>query len=207
MTQQLVIARYNEDVQWLKDVNLDTVVYNKGNDFNLQSIKGCKDKLQEFKLPNVGRESHTLLHHIIKNYDDLCNTTIFLQANPFDHLGNFHAQYPNVELTNFLNNLPEQDELFGFGIYHTDIGYMTERENMFAELNIQHRKHGNEFSVGCQYILPKKVILRKPVEFYQKLQLWHEDTSSRFYHVHLPCIIERTWLDIFDSNDANFTNI
>lgn len=207
MTKQLVIAKYNENVDWLKDINLDTVIYNKGSKFNLESIKGQKDKLEEFRLPNIGRESHTLLYHIIKNYNSLYDTTIFLQANPFDHLGNFHEKYPNLELTNFLNNLPEFDNLFGFGIYHTDIGYMDKRENIFKELNIKDSKYGNMFSVGCQYIFPKKVILKKPLEFYQKLQVWHEDRSNSFYHEHLPCIIERTWLDIFDSNDANFTNI
>lgn len=207
MTAQLVIAKYNENVDWLKDVNLDTVVYNKGNGLDLDSIRGQKNKLEEFKLPNIGRESHTLLHHIIKNYDNLCNVTVFLQANPFDHLENFHKIYPNVELMHFLNDLPQINHLFGFGIYHTDIGYMDKRENIFKELNIKNRKYGNQFSVGCQYILPKRVILSKPVEFYQKLQTWHEDKSNRFYDEHLPCIIERTWLDIFDSNDANFTNI
>ena len=31
-------------------------------------------------LPNVGRESHTYLHHIVSNYDSLADWTVFSQA-------------------------------------------------------------------------------------------------------------------------------
>lgn len=208
MTKQLIIAKYNENIDWLKNVNLDTIIYNKGKEFNLEEIRGQKNIIEEFKLPNIGRESHTLLFHIIKNYNNLPDVTVFLQANPFDHLGNLTDKYPNVELIDFLNNLPEFDNLFGFGIYHSDIGYIELRSKIFEELKIKDSKYGNTFSVGCQYIFPKNVILKKPLEFYKKIQSWHEDPNNGFlFHEHLPCIIERTWLDIFDSNDSNFTNI
>merc|ERR1719248_86361 len=32
------------------------------------------------QLPNVGRESHTYLHHIVDNYENLANWTVFTQA-------------------------------------------------------------------------------------------------------------------------------
>jgi hypothetical protein len=81
MVTELVIARYNEDISWLKNVkNKKITVYNKGIDnINIKSIK----------LPNVGRESHTYLTHIINNYDNLADTTIFCQGDPFFHSQEF----------------------------------------------------------------------------------------------------------------------
>ncbi len=64
-TTILVIARYMEDLEWLQNENFKEysyIVYNKGTNSNY-----CKtDKfLKEIKLPNVGREAHTYLFHII----------------------------------------------------------------------------------------------------------------------------------------------
>ena len=60
----LVVARYNEDVNWLKKVpkNINIILYNKGKD-DIQ--------FKFIKLDNIGRESHTYLYHIINNYDKL----------------------------------------------------------------------------------------------------------------------------------------
>ena len=79
---EVVIARYNENLSWIEsNFPCDKVtVYNKGLD-NLNLPSNC----QVIKLPNIGRESHTYLHHIIENYNNLANRTLFLQGDPFDH--------------------------------------------------------------------------------------------------------------------------
>ena len=70
----LVIAHYNEDLSWLEDfASLPRTIYTK-------SGTGPN------RLPNVGREAHTYLHHIIENYDKLAEITVFLQGNPCDHV-------------------------------------------------------------------------------------------------------------------------
>ena len=75
MVCELVIARYNEDISWLKHIkNKKITVYNKG-----------KDNVNGIQLPNIGRESHTYLTHIINNYDKLSDMTIFCQGDPFFH--------------------------------------------------------------------------------------------------------------------------
>lgn len=81
MVVELVIARYNEDISWLSKVkNMKITIYNKGEDnINKSSIK----------LPNIGRESHTYLTHIIDNYDNLSDITIFSQGDPFFHSPDF----------------------------------------------------------------------------------------------------------------------
>jgi hypothetical protein len=82
MEIELVVARYNEDLNWLKKVpkNIKITIYNKGkDDINYPSIK----------LPNIGRESHTYLFHIIKNYDNLAEKTIFCQGDTIFHSPGF----------------------------------------------------------------------------------------------------------------------
>ena len=74
----IVVARYNEDIKWLDEFNNFNVhLYNKGDD-NLENST---------KLPNIGREAHTYLTHIVENYDNLDDVIIFTQGNP-DHASN-----------------------------------------------------------------------------------------------------------------------
>ena len=66
MDKCLIIARYNEDLSWLKEFkDFKIIVYNKGDKLS--------DNLfyEVINLENKGRESHTWLHHIVKNYNNL----------------------------------------------------------------------------------------------------------------------------------------
>lgn len=67
----IVLSRYEEDISWTKPfaTEANLIIYNKGSPLN-----------GTIRLPNVGRESHTYLHHIVHNYDDLAGWTIFSQA-------------------------------------------------------------------------------------------------------------------------------
>jgi hypothetical protein len=35
-----------------------------------------------YRVPNVGREGHTFLHHIVEHYDNLADHTLFCQETP-----------------------------------------------------------------------------------------------------------------------------
>lgn len=78
---ELVVARYAEDLSWLRRVpkTVRVTVYNKGGD----TVPGMA-------LPNVGREAHTYLHHMVTRYDDLAEVTLFCQGKPFDHVPDLH---------------------------------------------------------------------------------------------------------------------
>ena len=69
---ELVLARYNENISWVSSLpaSVNVMVYDKGN---RSSDAACL-------LPNVGRESHTFLHHIVDRYDRLAEWTVFSQA-------------------------------------------------------------------------------------------------------------------------------
>ena len=71
---EVVVAHYNEDLSWAKQFANPEVrfrVYTKGDQ---------PSRMTTAMLPNMGRESHTYLHHIVGNYDHLANWTVFTQA-------------------------------------------------------------------------------------------------------------------------------
>lgn len=69
---EIVVARYNESVDWLRCFHPSMIrLYNKG--LELESIPNTP-------LPNVGREAHTYLHHIVQNYHKLSPYVMFTQA-------------------------------------------------------------------------------------------------------------------------------
>lgn len=78
-----VIARYREDVNWVRYLPGKVIIYNKGNDS--LSIDNLRGNISIINLPNLGREGHTYFHHIIENYDKLTERVTFLQGRPFDH--------------------------------------------------------------------------------------------------------------------------
>ena len=75
----LVVSRFNEDISWLSQIKgFNTFIYNKGNQLE-----------RSISLPNIGREAHTYLYHIINNYDNLSDWTFFTQGHPFDHVKSY----------------------------------------------------------------------------------------------------------------------
>merc|ERR1719265_2325887 len=77
---EVVLAHHSEDLSWLgkipEDVHLH--IYSKGPQVEITVPLAATTSLQY--LPNVGRESHTYLSHIVQNYERLSNWTVFTQA-------------------------------------------------------------------------------------------------------------------------------
>ena len=96
MKIEIVIARYNEALSWLKKIpkSIKITIYNKGED--IVKITGIKYDI--IKLPNIGRESHTYLYHIINNYDNLAHKTIFCQGDSIFHSPGFLDLLKNIKL-------------------------------------------------------------------------------------------------------------
>ncbi len=65
---ELVISRYDEDISWSDNYIKFRTVYNKGNDHT---------EYQYIKLENKGHLADTILRHIIDNYDNLADVTLF----------------------------------------------------------------------------------------------------------------------------------
>jgi len=84
-TKEIVIARYEEPLKWLPDIPEDirVTVYSKSR-ARLQPV--ILERINKtVRLPNLGREAHSYLTHIVDNYTSLSDTTLFVQGNPRPH--------------------------------------------------------------------------------------------------------------------------
>ncbi len=139
----LIVARYNEDIRWLtKHKKFNIIIYNKGEELINEGDFNIK------KLPNLGRESHTWLTHIVNNYDKLDKYNIFLQGK-LDDLN--CMAYPNPE--DYINGL----NLNGFSVSRLGLlGPLHWSNNVGIENN---KKYKKQWSRG--EIFPSKLSFRK----------------------------------------------
>lgn len=73
---ELVLARYNEDVSWARMYANILTVYNKGDTaVHIDAKPAAARGARVVDVPNVGREAHSLLHHIVHNYDKNATST------------------------------------------------------------------------------------------------------------------------------------
>jgi len=163
MTFCIVVARYNENVEWSKQFP-NVIVYNKGNKLN--------DGYNEILLPNLGREGHTYYKHICDNYDNLTDYIIFLQGNPFDHspniISNLNEYINSTDLNinfEFLSEKILDCNLQGC-IYHQKIPLIDTYEKIF---NVRKEYMKFKFGAGAQFIVSKKCVLNRPKTFYNKI--------------------------------------
>lgn len=86
---QLVIARFNEDLSWLEHVPdcFDIYIYNKGPDIRDHSVLDRAAAV--ITIPNIGRESETYLHHILLHRSVSNRYIVFTQGDPFEHSPDF----------------------------------------------------------------------------------------------------------------------
>jgi SAM-dependent methyltransferase len=101
---KLIVARYNEDISWV-DAFENYQIYNKGEKNLLPHH--LENSIQ---LPNVGRESHTYLHHIINNYHNLEDVLIFCQGSLVGHtyyedINEFKKHALDIDELGFSTNL------------------------------------------------------------------------------------------------------
>lgn len=180
---QIVVAKYQEDVRWVSVfAGLSVTVYDKG------------DPLSPNSLPNVGREAHTYLHHIINNYDALPDVTVFLQGNPFDHCGpllpervwQLHREDGFVDLCHLA--LPE--DAFG---NPTQPGLPL--AEVYREVFGEDPPEFFICRVGACFAVSRERVRSRSIEFYQRLLRLSVD------HKLGPWLLERYWWKIFDGVD------
>jgi len=77
---EICITVFEEDLEWIetipKDLYSRIIVYNKGSPKKIDI-----PNLVVVNLPNYGRDVHTVLWHVVKNYDTLADVTFFLHGS------------------------------------------------------------------------------------------------------------------------------
>lgn len=166
---QYIVAKYNENVDWTKQLNGRVTIYDKSE----KPIEGS------IKLKNVGREGETFLYHIVNNYDNLDDVTVFLQGNPFEHLNtlvgwrNYLTDDEKQIVINKMNNEINNDSKFTtfYQVLYNDPKYVNYVYTSAACLKYYGEQHERyTVSPGAQYIVPKKYILSRSLEFWKTLQ-------------------------------------
>jgi len=205
MSYKIIVARYNENIEWLKSEMSNCIIYNKGNKLNIDN---------EIFLENVGREAETYLHYIITNYDNLPDVVVFTQARIEDHKGSNDVNY----LLNIKNEALEHNKSCNY-FTHNDIGndcnfdknWNLIPEGYYLGNNYKNNKpilfldwfktnidltYPNPIIVyiAAIFAVKKELIINKPIEYYKRLilEVKHHDNPPE------AGFFERSWYYIFN---------
>jgi hypothetical protein len=212
---EIIVARYNEDLNWMQEYPFNLfqyTVYNKGinENFNKTNVKKIVN------LHNVGRCDHTYLYHIIENYDNLANITVFfpgsinidIKKNTAYHIliniiqSNFTKAY---FLGHYCESIKET-----FKDFFLDNWQCTEKNNLLLNSESVLYKseirpygdwythffgntHANWITFFGIFSIDKRDIIQNPVEHYKKIiELVNTHSNPEAGHY-----IERSWGVIF----------
>ena len=211
---KLVIARYNECIKWSNVFSGNRIIYNKG-------LNDIDDKIivpgdEYYSLPNIGRESHTFLHYIINNYDNIPEFVAFSQGSLKDHEWIRKDWGKNI----FLNMLAEA-KIYGFSEYKQFSGNIWNQKfdikvakkydknvfdsnisfiNFFKKIGIydsfNHDEKNDQIKIypSAFMIISKKNILSRSKSYYEDI--------IKYCNYHLNPIeghyFERSWAYIFN---------
>ena len=216
MDTSIIISRYDEDLDWLskyKEWNL--IIYNKGYD----DIKNKFKNLIE--LPNLGRESHTWLFHIIKNYDNLSDINIFLQGriddlgcmsfqSPIDYIKDTQKNGFAVKRFGLLGPLHwenylgiDRDQRYKKQWFSGDIGIKSEGFREFARTYFPKIPIFVPTSYGGCFGVSKEKIRQYKLSFYKKLIKdleYHNNPIEGHF-------MERLWCYMFTENKFIYRSI
>lgn len=197
MTKELIVARYQEDLSWLDKVpdDIKITVYNKGED-----ILDCSS----IPLPNIGREAHSFLYHIVENWSELSDYVIFVQGNPFDHCSKFLERITDNKLYHdscvYLCNYHIIEGMTGNkGPQHPE-GLEIEKYLKLFHIPYKHKKV--DFAPGAQYIVPRERIYQHQLRLYRKMKEQIEASYKENPNPLEAYVYERIWSVLYDK--ANY---
>ena len=193
----IVISRYKENLDWIENFDdkiYNVKVYNKGGD---------DIKFKFIKLNNIGREAHTWVHYIINNYHDLPEFVIFLQGDPVDHDKDVFDTIKNHNNQDYIalsdHMVPEtinswyENRVENYGNVLERYPKM-KRNSLIASSNLilkEETPNKIVFPAGAQYIINKKFIFDRSLNFYKNiLNIFEIDFV-------LPWHLERLWPTIW----------
>jgi hypothetical protein len=187
MSLELVVARYLEDLAWIRNIppQIRATIYDKSPSGNLS---------------NVGREAHTYLHYICTRYDDLAPVSVFCQGKPFDHCFDFRKTLREIVQTGFdgdfrwLGHVIDTDSSDG-ALFKTwsknPGGEGIDIAGFHRELFGIEGPNEYVFTLGGQFIASRELIRRRPLDFYRRALQISTDFPEAAH------CFERTWDRIF----------
>jgi hypothetical protein len=207
-----IIVSYYNNKNFLKLLDLfeneflykyKAIVYNKsGYEITLKN-----NSIQKH-LDNIGREGETYLNHIINNYDNLSEYTIFIQDDTNNHIYNYNG------FINFCNNIINKKQQFALypATWRTD-GDITTRVITNGMNDLYTLPSKDSIKICCEkhnihlpkqyttetcafFICHKNSILKHEKNFYIKLHEWLLSRDSNGF------VLEHIWKLIFTDKSA-----
>jgi len=193
---EMVVARYDENIQWSDAYMAFRTVYNKG--------AAMPDTIP---LENKGHLADTILRHIITRYDSLAACTFFC------HGGINYREDQKISFAEFLKfvstnpthlkylkpleggHLPETSDRFN--------GYYQTAKEVFKHLYGEAYRPDFPWAAGKWISVGRDRILQRPLAFYEKMLAWilapHEgqEPSQAIYRtrgIYIERFILKAWL-------------
>lgn len=187
MVREFVVARYNEDERRWLDVSMtcDVALYDKGRPSILT---------KSVVLPNVGREAHTYMWHVVERHGSgLADETFFSQCDPEPHSRGFMSMCSSVKLVSdfveFGDNVLVNDLAGRPDHPHGRIGLL-DIGRIWSELFVTEPPKLLRVRAGAIFAVRRKRIELLPRSFYERCLA----LSSTGY---APWEFERLWPSIF----------
>lgn len=229
----LVIAYYNESeyintfIEYANKYNYFIHIYNKG-DTNVNFTDNITFNYKIHKLSNIGQATHTYLHHIIENYNNLSNITIFMLGSAFRDKSKSEKAHWLLNNANnckgfsakriWLSDIDDYNwELPYYDILKYNHSHLKENSSRiktkmirantiplgkWIEKNTFFNLSNKSFyrSSKCMFAVTKDVILQKPKSFYINLIKQLEFDTRNLEVIHF---FERSWICVFLKPDEN----
>lgn len=100
MEIKYIVARFEEELEWLAPIAGDCIIVNKG-----PPLSNIKPRMI-IESENVGRESESYLRYIVNNYENLPDVCVFTQGDISDHIKDSNG-------IDYLKLIAEQANEFG----------------------------------------------------------------------------------------------
>lgn len=205
MNYEIIIAHYNEDIEWLKPYAENVIIYHKWNETE------PRFKVKKWvKLENVWREWHTYLYHIINNYNNLADINIFLQGNIEDHWVNWYSySSPLKYIEETIKYWFSISKLWIMKKRNPQIDWNWKFRKMIEEWELKENFNYSNFYKSIlwkkqpiidfvflcwNFWVSKKNILNNQIMFYKKILFYLEKSSNPIEWHYL----ERLWFRIFN---------
>jgi len=225
-TIQTVIAYYNnrhflDVLEKFNKKDMIFSIYNKSShDINGILSDSIRENSRTTCIENKGREGDTYLHHIIENYDNLSDYTLFIQDDTNNHIQNID------EFICITNRIVEEGTLFyQYETTWNENGIITNRRIRDGRLHLSTISQPYAIKHACAelhinlpgiyvtptcafFIVHKSIIHRHSKKFYQNVRTWLLQKDENGY------ILEHIWKLIFDnmntgikSRNSNMTEL
>jgi hypothetical protein len=189
---RVVTSCYNDEKKllWIPELlqrNISYIIYRKNDNIddthtplNISNVDRCKKfdpnlKYQCIEIPNIGRCDYAFIRHIIANYENLDDITIFVKSNwheyniPFWNVIDNCIEYDYVNMGTHPENPYNYSENLSFNVGGKNIDSRTTWYNHLFDNDIPKSNNIRIWGHGPCFSVSRKLIRRHPKSVYEFL--------------------------------------